>query len=416
MTCIAFKNPSRRRRAAGLAALLSTAGLMAACEKPSMNSGSISMTKDDLEEAYRTHDPSLAGHQSAERVLAGPEGITVLATANPKGDAEHTWLLRLNLQGDVTWQHQYDPKYGAARAIVALPGGGLALAGEVARSATSYQGILVTTNERGDISAAKALGPRGITGFTSLAVSPDGTLVAGGSAPKGWLVSADAALRMPAEQTLAVLDIKAIGLQPGGNTAVLGVAERSTTGFGRATLVSVSPAHAARWQHALPTSEHGDPSALVIGADGMLAMGSGAKDEHGLAHVWLAYVDHSGALRWERTLNAGAENARGWAAIGLSDGYAIAGETASVDGIRTPHIWRLDSTGLPRWDHAYPAPVGATAFEIVNAIAALPEGGFVLAGSTSRGDGKTNVWVVRLDAQGQIVWQRVFGSAAASPA
>lgn len=400
----------------GFATLLWAAALLSACEKPSMNNGSIAMTKDDLEEAYRTHDASLAGHQSAERVLVGPSGITVLATANPTGDAEHTWVLRLNLQGEVAWQHHYEPKYGAARAIAQLPGGGLALAGEVARSATAYQGMLLTTNDHGNVTAAKALGPRGLTGFTSLTVRPDGTILAGGSASRGWLVSSDATLRSPTEQTLSALDVKALSAGAGGVTAVLAVAERSTTGFGRATLFALSAGYAPAWERALPTGEHGDPAALVMGADGVLAMGSGAKTEHDLAHVWLAYVDLAGKVRWERTLTAGEENARGWAAVGLADGYAVVGETASMDGVRSPHVWRLGPDGATLWDRSYPTPPGSAAFEIVNSIASAPDGGFVLAGSTSRGEGKTNVWVLRLDAQGQVIWQRVFGRAASGPA
>ena len=403
-------------RAPLLAAMLWMAGLAAACEKPAMNNGSISMTKDDLEEVYRTHDPSLAGHQSAERVLVGPDGITVLATANPSGEAEHTWLLQLDMQGAVVWQHHYDPKYGAGRALAALPNGGLAFAGDVARSATSYQGTLVTTDSWGKVVAAKALGPRGITGFTALASRPDGTLIAGGSAAKGWLLSVDVGLQAPTDQLLTVLDVKALGPQPNGDLAVLGVAERSTTGFGRATLVSMGPTHESRWERTLPTSERGDPAALIVGSGGMLAVGSGAKDEHELAHVWLAYVDNAGKMRWEHTLTAGPENARAWASVGLSDGYAIAGETATLEGQRTPHVWRLGPDGTPRWDQAYPAPAGSNAFEIVNSIVAAPDGGLVLAGATSRGDGKTNVWIVRLDAQGKIVWQRVFGSGAPNPA
>jgi len=395
-----------------LAAALWILGLAAGCEKPSMTNGSLSVTKDDLEDAYRTHDPSLAGHQSAQGVVVGPEGITVLATANPAGAAEHTWLLQLALDGAVTWQRHFDPKYGAGRALVHLAGTGFVIAGEVQRSATAYQATLVTTNASGEIVAAKAFGPRGLTGFTAVQVRADGSFVAGGSAPKGWLVAIDPALRSPAELTLDVEDVKALGAQPGGNVTVLGVAERSTTGFGRAKITSLGASNEPLWEHELPTAGHGDPAALVVGPDGALAVGSGATDAHELAHVWLALLDNAGAVRWERAITAGAENARGWAAVGLADGYAIAGETATTDGTRTPHVWRLGRDGATRWDQRYQGADGEPAFEIANGIAGAQDGGLVIVGSTTLGAGKTNVWIVRLDPDGRIVWQRTFGSAA----
>jgi hypothetical protein len=42
----------------------------------------------------------------------------------------------------------------------------------------------------------------------------------------------------------------------------------------------------------------------------------------------------------------------------------------------------------------------------------MRDGGLVVVGSTPQGPGKTNVWIVRLDPGGEVVWQRVFGAPA----
>src|SRR5258706_4861928 len=83
---------------------------LAGCERQPMSSP-VSSTRDDLEQVYRLHDPALAGHQRAEAVAVSADGITVLASANPKGETDHTWLLRLADDGSVTWQHHYEPVY-----------------------------------------------------------------------------------------------------------------------------------------------------------------------------------------------------------------------------------------------------------------------------------------------------------------
>lgn len=382
-----------------------------------MSNGSLSMSKDDLERAYQVHDPLHAGHQGAEAVVVGPEGITVLATANPAGDSEHTWVLRLNLDGVVTWEHHYDPKYGAARAFTRLSRGGFMIAGEVQCSATAYQAALLQIDAAGEVVGAAAFGPRGLTGFNSVQARTDGTtLAAGSSAWKGWLVTIDPTLRNRGERTIAVDEIQTIRLLPSGDLDVLGITERSTTGFGRTQLASVAPSGEVRWQRMLPTSGRGDPAALVIRQDGgALAMGTGTSDEHGLSHIWLAYCDHTGAVTWERTLTATPANAGGLAAVGLPDGYAVAGETATPGGERTPHVWRLGADGAPRWDQRYQGSGAGQAFEILSGLDATSDGGLILVGSTTRGPGRTNVWVMRLAADGKVVWQRVFGSAAVPP-
>jgi hypothetical protein len=390
--------------------------VVAGCERRSMSNGSLSMSRDDLEQAYQAHDPLLAGHQGAEAVVVGPEGITVLATANPAGDSEHTWMLRLNLDGAVTWDHHYDPKYGAARAFIRLSQGGFMIAGEVQRSATAYQASLLHIDAAGEIVGAAAFGPRGLTGFNAVEVRADGTtLAAGASGWKGWLVTIDPTLRHPGERAIEVDEIKAIGLLPSGDLDVLGIVERSTTSFGRARLASVAPSGQIRWQRLLPTSGRGDPAALVVGQDGALAVGNGTGDQGGPVHVWLAHCDAAGAVTWERTLTATPANARAWAAVAVPDGYAIAGETATAADQRVPHVWRLGTDGVPRWEQQYQGAGDGQAFEILSGLGATSDGGLVLVGSTTRGAGKTNVWIVRLAPDGKVIWQRVFGSAATGP-
>ncbi len=126
-------------------------------------------TSDDLEQAYRVRDPNMAGHQSAEAVLVGADGITVLCRANPEGNGEHTWLIRLTGDGAVAWERHYPARQGVGRAIAALPGGGFAIAGEIQRSAMEFQGYLLRTDASGNATAGAAFGLRGVTWFTALA-------------------------------------------------------------------------------------------------------------------------------------------------------------------------------------------------------------------------------------------------------
>ena len=86
-------------------------------------------TRNDLEQAFRTSDPNLAGHQEARAVVTGDGSMMVLCNANAKGEREHIWLLRLANDGRLEWERHYPTSLGAGRAIVALPAGGFAIAG-----------------------------------------------------------------------------------------------------------------------------------------------------------------------------------------------------------------------------------------------------------------------------------------------
>lgn len=376
---------------------------LVACDRQPM-SNPIAATRDDLEQVYRRHDPALAGHQRAEAVAVGADGITVLASANPRGDADHTWLLRLADDGSLVWEHHYEPVHGTGRALVALRRG-FAIAGDVQRDAMAYQASLLRVDAAGAVVGAASLGPRGVTGFYAVTSRGDDAVVAGGTTRwKGWIVTTDAALQHPGEMPVDVDEINALAALPSGDVAALAAVEKSTTGFGRARLIAIAADGTVRWSLQLPSSGKGDPAALAALPDGLVVAGNGAAGDHDPAHIWLARVDATGKLVREHALDGGSTAWRARAAAALPDGIAIAGDIAAQGGSRTPHVWWVTPDGEIRSQRDY------SDGEIVTGLAATRDGGLVVVGSTTHGPGKTNVWVVRLDPRGDVVWQRVFGA------
>ena len=75
-------------------------------------------------------------------------------------------------------------------------------------------------------------------------------------------------------------------------------------------------------------------------------------------------------------------------------------------------IAKTDQNGHTLWQKVY----GGTQTETLRSVAATPDGGFILAGSaeSSNGDitglrGSTDAWVLRLDANGNIIWSKAYG-------
>jgi len=82
-------------------------------------------------------------------------------------------------------------------------------------------------------------------------------------------------------------------------------------------------------------------------------------------------------------------------------GYALVG----VSGFDI-RVDRTDSFGIHQWNRTY----GGVEFESSSAILENSSGGFIIAGYTrSYGAGDFDVWILRIDAIGNLLWNTTFG-------
>jgi hypothetical protein len=81
-------------------------------------------------------------------------------------------------------------------------------------------------------------------------------------------------------------------------------------------------------------------------------------------------------------------------------GYIVAGITSSF-GAGETDLWvlKLDSSGSVQWQKTYGGTKGDSAYSIQQ----TSDGGYIMAGGTSSfGAGETDLWVLKLDADGNI--------------
>ena len=120
-------------------------------------------------------------------------------------------------------------------------------------------------------------------------------------------------------------------------------------------------------------------------------------------------TDADGRLQWLRPVR-GAGTEYGNAVIETKDGgFAVVGFTTSVGaGGRDVYLVRLDNTGNPVWEKTY----GGTGSDIGTAVIELPSGDFVISGYTdSSGAGQYDAYLLKLDSTGAEVWSKTFGGA-----
>ena len=86
-------------------------------------------------------------------------------------------------------------------------------------------------------------------------------------------------------------------------------------------------------------------------------------------------------------------------------GYIVGGGTGSF-GIGGVYLVKLDSIGDTLWAKTY----GGTGNESLNHIEQSFEGGYILLGeTTSFGEGSTDIYLIRLDVNGDTLWTKTYG-------
>jgi hypothetical protein len=138
--------------------------------------------------------------------------------------------------------------------------------------------------------------------------------------------------------------------------------------------------------------------ALVGGTE---SYGAGASD------MWLVKTNSFGEVEWNQTYG-GINEDRASSVITASDGgYILAGLTQSYGaGSRDMWLVKIDADGEPEWNQTY----GGAARDHADAVIATDDGGYALVGRTeSYGSGKEDMWVVKTNITGQLEWSETFG-------
>ncbi len=140
---------------------------------------------------------------------------------------------------------------------------------------------------------------------------------------------------------------------------------------------------------------------------------------HGVGEFWASKVDAHGALQW-RGYYGGSNNDRAHAVVQADDGgFVLAGFTESDDfdvnnsrGSYDFWVVKINNSGTTVWKKSY----GGTGIERAQDIAKTNDGGFVITGSTfsndvdvSKNNGESDIWLIKIDAAGELVWEQTFG-------
>jgi hypothetical protein len=166
-------------------------------------------------------------------------------------------------------------------------------------------------------------------------------------------------------------------------------------------------AEACTWERTLGGREEDKAYAVIaMPDDGLVVAGNTMSFGTPRYDAWIARLDRSGETIWTRRLG-GPEADHVYALAATADGGVLTvGDTRSA-GAGESDVWlaRLDSEGEVLWQRL----MGDIHNDRARTALALADGGFVIGGFAGMGGSNRDAWVARLDAEGRPIWQRRFG-------
>lgn len=193
-----------------------------------------------------------------------------------------------------------------------------------------------------------------------------------------------------------------------GNYVVLGNTESYGAGRFDFYLLKLDPNGNLIWSKTYGGQYDESASELVQTTDGGYIMCGNTKlSASGSRDAYIVRVDAQGNQLWAKNYGgAGGETASG--ILETSDGgYIFSGSTTS-NGTDDFQLWivKIDANGNEVWSKTH----GGTEWDEAASISATSDGGYILSGYTlSKGAGAKDAYLIKLNSTGDIIWDKVFG-------
>lgn len=367
------------------------------------------------------------------------------------------FLVKAQTAPELEWQKTYGgSSYDAAFSVQQTSDGGYIIVGstlsndgDIPENKGAYDIFLLKTTSNGSIVWKKTFGGSSAEYGRSVKQTSDGGYIIGGqtfsndgdvSGNHGdrdfWILKLDHLGSIQWQKTLGGTNNDELrSIQPtadGGYIAVGGtfsINGNVTGNHGESDLwvVKLSSTGDLSWQKTFGGSatDYGTSIQQNTNGDYYISGYTNSNDgdvsgNHGNFDFWVLKLNSSGILQWQKTLGGSAVDF-GWAISQTTDGgCVVTGETRSNDGDVTglhgssSDFWvvKLDSAGAMQWQKT----LGGSSTDVANTIQQTNDGGYVVAGQTqsSNGDvtqnnGASDFWVVKLNAMGNLSWQKNLG-------
>ena len=188
-----------------------------------------------------------------------------------------------------------------------------------------------------------------------------------------------------------------------GGYIIVGETSSYGVGYTNVYLIKTNPEGNLVWQKTFGsfdgTGYNSGYSVEQISDGSYVIVGSNGSD------VYLIKVDSQGNLVWEKTFG-GTKGDHGRSVQQTSDGgYIIVGETSSYGASVDVYLIKTDSEGNRVWEKTF----GGTSWDDGECVQQTSDGGYIIVGQTGWTTPNSDVYLIKVDSQGNLVWEKTFG-------
>lgn len=270
-------------------------------------------------------------------------------------------LIKLDSSGNVLWQKKYSP--GNSMEIKSTSDGGFVSVGNyLATSSSPFDIIVKKFDTNGNVLWQKTYGGSHTENAQSIEQTSDG----------GYII--------------------------GGHTRSV----NGGSGGGDAWVIKINATGDISWQKSYGDSYSADYANSVIQLSDGSYIFTGRNDSTNFgSNMWVVKLDTSGNIVWKKTYKSvSTKTSIGHRILQLSDGdFIVLGFSNGAT------LYRLNSAGDILWQRVFKEgdASGAISFVIDQ------DNGFILGGNTYTSGLGEDVWIIKVNSQGNIVWQNKYG-------
>ena len=193
-----------------------------------------------------------------------------------------------------------------------------------------------------------------------------------------------------------------------GGYIICGQSIDENTGFNMLYLLKIDSDGSEVWEQTFGGNREDHGYSIIKSNDGSFLI-TGMTENSGdmSGDAWLLKVDLDGNEIWQQTYGGtGVDLSR--SLVNTGDGYIMVGNTSSYgSGNNDVFVIKVNLEGTQEWSNTY----GGGGTDIGRAIIKTNDGSFVIAGYTdSFGENSGfNVWLLKIDALGNLLWDKTFG-------
>ena len=357
---------------------------------------------------------------SADSIQETSDNGFIVAGNSQSTNYSDYWVLKLDANGNVVWQKTYgSSSYDYARSIQETSDNGFIVAGYTAYSSgydSDYWVLKLDAN--GNVVWQKTYGSSSYDYARSIQETSDnGFIVAGYTAYSSgydsdyWVLKLDANGNVVWQKTYGGFAYDyASSIQETSDNGFIVAGYTYSYGAGGTDywVLKLDANGNVIWQKTYGGSSFDEVSSIQETSDnGFIVAGSTDSYGAGSDDYWVLKLDANGNVVWQKTYGGFAYDYASSIQETSDNGFIVAGYTYSYGAGGTDYwVLKLDANGNVIWQKTY----GGSSTDIANSIQETSDNGFIVAGYTySYGAGYSDYWILKLDANGNVIWQKTYG-------